>query len=186
MAVLTKSQVHQFNRKMLGLGAPVVIDGVGYNKFDFGKMADFAECNPEQLTDKQTWYIALTLGHYKNTQLTEYKSDIEETIAYYKPADKQSTSTSGSKSEARYLVRVVGTTRDYVDVAWRYNPEVSAALKGQLDKSQYCWKKVDSNWILSIKWGYVDEICAEFADLGLDVSQLYAAKPPMEQMVLEF
>lgn len=178
MAVLTKSQIHQFNRKMLGLGAPVVIDGVGYNKFDFNKMADFAERDPEKFTDRQIWFIALTLGHYKNTQLTEYKEDIEETIAYYKPA------TDKKSSKPNRLVQVIGTTRDYVDVAWRYNQAVSDALKGQLDRSQYQWKKVDGNWILSIKWGYVEEICAEFADLGLDVSQLYVAKPPVEQLTL--
>ena len=175
MAVLTKSQIHQFNRKMLGLGAPVVIDGVGYNKFDFNKMADFADRDPEEFTDRQIWYIALTLGHYKNTQLTEYKADIEETIAYYKRPRKLSN-----------LVKVVGASRDYVDVEWRYQQAVSDALRGQLDKSQYRWSKVDGNWILSIKWSYVEEICAEFADLGLDVSQLYAAKPPVEQLSLPF
>lgn len=185
MAVLTKSQLHQFNRKMLGLGAPVVIDGVGYNKFDFGKMADFADHNPDEFTDRQCWFIALTLGHYKNTQLKVHKQDIEETIACYKPAtDKNSASTIGSKYEDRYLVKVIGTTRDYVDVIWRCNQRISDALKGQLDKSQYHWKKVDDNWILSIKWGYIDEICAAFADLKLDVSELYAAKPPVEQMTL--
>lgn len=180
MAVLTRNQIHQFNRKMLGLGAPIVIDGVGYNKFDFGKMADFADRNPDDFTDKQVWYIALTLGHYKNTQLAEYKEDIEETLAYYKPlTDKKPRKLSN-------LVRVVGTSRDYVDVEWKYNQAVSNALRGQLDKSQYRWSKIDGNWILSIKWGYVEEICAEFADLGLDVSQLYVAKPPMEQLSLPF
>lgn len=182
MAILTKSQIQQFNRKMLGLGAPVVIDGVGYNKFDFSKMADFAERDFNELTNRQIWFVTLTLGHYKNTQLKAHKQDIEETISYYKPVtDKKSI---GSKYEEKYLVRVVSTSQDYVDVAWKYNQSVSDALKGQLDKSQYKWKKIDGNWILSIKWGYVDEICQAFADLKLDVSELYAAKPPVEQISL--
>lgn len=175
MSVLTKNQLHQFNRKMLGLGAPVVIDGVGYNKFDFNKMADFADRDPEEFTDRQIWFIALTLGHYKNTQLKAHKQDIEETIAYYKPV---------TNKKSNRLVRVIGATRDYVDVAWNYNQAVSDALKGHLDKSQYHWKKVDNNWILSIKWSYVEEICHSFADLGLDTSQLYVAKPPVEQLTL--
>lgn len=178
MAILTKTQIHQFNRKMLGLGAPVVIDGVGYNKFDFGKMANFADRNPDEFTDRQCWFIVLTLGHYKNTQLQAHKLDIEESIAYYKPTNKP------TNKPANKLIKVVGTNQDYVEVVWNYDPEVSAALRGSLDKSQYRWKKVKDTWILAIKWGYVDEICHAFADLRMDTSELYAAKPPVYQMSL--
>lgn len=182
MAILTRNQLKQINRKMLGLGAPVVIDGKGYNKLDYNKMFDFAERDYEKLTDRQVWYISVTLGRYKNTQLQEYKLDIEETIDYYKNAPKRLPK-----------VTVLGTTKQFVQMSWKFNPQVSEALKGKLDKSFYFWKKdKEGQWVLYVAWDYLPTIIEEFKANSLDTSELEAAstKNPWtkrpEQLELSF
>lgn len=176
MAILTREQLNNFNKKMLGLGAPVVIDGQGYNKYDFGVMSDFATKNVEKLTNRQLWYIAITLGKYKNTQLEAYKADLEETIRHYS-TDK--------------AVEVVGKTDTVVQIKWGFDKTVSEALKGKLDKSQYAWTKENGSWILNVKWGYVPTIIEEFSRNKLNCAALKKAydtakKPTVTQGELDF
>lgn len=171
MAILNRTQINEFNRTMLGLGAPVVIDGQGYNKYDYSVMCDFAERDFNALTERQVWFVVKTLGKYKNTQLTSYKSDLEETITYYTQITDKS------------VVKVLSSDDTVIRLSWAWNPKVNEALKGKLDKSQYGWEKTQNGWVLKVKLGYVPVIVEEFERLGLNCAQIKTAKPAKSSAV---
>lgn len=81
-ALLSKDELLEMNRHMLGLGMPDCRDDVGYNKPDWCRMTGLGYM-PE-LTDLQAFAVADTLGHYKNTQLQADSGRIEATHSYYK------------------------------------------------------------------------------------------------------
>ena len=164
MAIMDRNTIKSFNNKMLGLGAPVVIDGQGYNKVDYSKMLDFSNKDFNYLTDRQLWFVAITLGKYKNTQLTEYKDDLEDTIAHY-------ANTTTKKPQ----VNVVGTSLEEISLQWKFNKEVSESLKNQLDKSKYRWTKDEGVWTLHVQWGYVPTMVKSFQNAKLDTSLVGAA-----------
>lgn len=163
MAILTREQLSNFNRKMLGLGAPVQIDGQGYNKIDYGNMSDFAQKDVNKLSDRQIWFMAITLGKYKNTQLTQYKIDLEETISHYSEVSKP-------------VVTVVDSNDKVIRLNWKFNEKVSDALKGKLDKKMYSWNKVNGQWVLNVVWDYLPTIIEEFEKNGLNCAQLKQAQ----------
>lgn len=81
--VLDGNEIHRLNVMMLGLGAPIERDGIGYNKPDWSAMRFLAHYMG--LYDDKMCLDALgTLGHYTNTQLGSYAADIKESAAYYK------------------------------------------------------------------------------------------------------
>ena len=81
--VLTKDRLQELNRYMLGLGAPIERDDVGYSKPDFGLMEGIGRFLHE-MNDEMAYAVSDRLQHYKNTQLTEIANDLDETVAYYK------------------------------------------------------------------------------------------------------
>lgn len=85
--VLDRNKLQELNRYMLGLGAPVERDNVGYNKPDFGLMEGLARFIPA-LDDKMAYAVAERLSHYKTTQLSDMKEDLEETVNYYRELTK--------------------------------------------------------------------------------------------------
>lgn len=82
--VLTKEQIYELNKKMVLGGAPTEKDDVGYNKPDYVIMNAFASMSLESLTFEHFYNMLLCLNHYKNTQLSAYKDDLEETKAFVK------------------------------------------------------------------------------------------------------
>ena len=65
---------------MVNKGAPVKSDNRGYNRLDYPRMMEYTLKDWNNLTDGQLYYVARVLNKYKNTQLIQYKSDIEETM----------------------------------------------------------------------------------------------------------
>lgn len=81
--MLSKEHLQQLNRYMLGLGAPVERDDVGYSKPDYALMEGIGRFNKE-ISDEMAYAIADRLAHYKNTQLKYLAEGIEKTVDYYK------------------------------------------------------------------------------------------------------
>lgn len=167
--ILNKTQINKFNRMMLGLGAPVEIDGQGYSKIDFSNMVDFADRDFEKLTDRQIWFVVKTLGKYKNTQLTSYKADLEETLKHYAQITDKS------------VVKCLGVNNDIMRITWGWNPKVNEALKGKFDKSQYRWEKSQSGWVLNVNLSYVPVVINEFENLGLNCEHMKTTTIPVTQ-----
>ena len=163
MAILTKHQISELNDRMLGLGAPIQYDGVGYNKVDFSKMENLG--GNYHLTDRQAWFVCLTLRKYKKTQLTQWANDIEESITAYE----------GAKTVKVNPVEVVGVSDTQVSLTWTFDRKVSDQLKGKLDSTQYKWTKSNGTWVLNVNWGYAETINQSFVSLGLDTTSLVKA-----------
>ena len=83
MSVYTKEQLQDLNRYMLGLGAPIERDNVGYSRPDYALMEGVGRYNHE-ISDQMAYAIVERLGHYMKTQLTEEKADLTETYFYYR------------------------------------------------------------------------------------------------------
>ena len=160
MAILTNQTLIDLNKKMLGLGAPVQIDGQGYNKVDYSSMILYA--TNVKLTDYQANLIINTLNKYKNTQLRNYHDDIEETVAHYKHND--------------LMVSVVEFNEKVIRLSWTFNEEMSIALKTKLDKKKYSWNKIGGKWVLNVVWDYVPNIIEEFDKHWFNCSQIKAAQ----------
>lgn len=80
--MLSVEEIVNFNISMLGLGAPIEKDGEGYNKPDFNRMEmlGMLQTAPDF---EETYIILSTLQKYKNTQLSGYKEQLEETFKAY-------------------------------------------------------------------------------------------------------
>lgn len=83
MAILSDTRLQELNREMLGLGRPDERDDVGYNKPDYNRMEALGRFIGAFNNDMR-FAIAEGLSHYKNTQLTSVKDDLEETCRYFK------------------------------------------------------------------------------------------------------
>lgn len=83
MAVLTPNQIAMLNRQMIGRGMPIERDDMGYNKPDWNRMFFIGMLNVE-MSMEECCVALSTLNKYKKTLLTEYKDDIEESLAHYK------------------------------------------------------------------------------------------------------
>ena len=94
--MLNKDKLQELNRYMVGLGAPIEKDGVGYNKPDYIHMEGLARYTGT-IDDSMAYTIAEYLSHYKNTQLSEIANDIDETVDHYK--------------------ELVGSVKDYKNIA---------------------------------------------------------------------
>lgn len=81
--ILEKEKLQEINRYMLGLGAPVERDNVGYNRPDFGLMEGLGRYR-HALNDEMAYAVAERLLNYRNTQLEDLSSDLEETVKYYR------------------------------------------------------------------------------------------------------
>lgn len=156
MSVLTKSELMDLNKLMLGLGAPFVLDGVGYNKVDYSKM--FYLSSKSNLTDEEAYAVSLSLLKYKNTQLSGRSNDINETVQHY---NKMFNS-----------VKIVDFDKDSVKISWDYNTKVSEFIKKSFDRDYYKWLRPNGNWVLDVKWDGIDQLTKVFNDNGFDTTQV--------------
>ena len=80
--MLSASEIQQLNELMVGRGAPIERDNIGYNKPDFDKMYMLGMLNVEY--DIIECYVVLdVLKKYRKTQLSEYADEIVESLEYY-------------------------------------------------------------------------------------------------------
>lgn len=154
MAILTKQEMNNINLAMLGQGAPVDIDGVGYNKYDFAKMESLAD---KDLTDYEAYKIATTLLKYSKTQLVNLADKITATITYYQKTVNE--------------VNVVGFNKDSVKLSWSFNKKVSNCIK-DMNKSSFRWTKPNGTWVLDINWDSLDTLIKAFHDNGFSTENL--------------
>lgn len=166
MALMTRDVLKDMNNRMLGLGAPVEIDGQGYNKLDYTNMLGFSNKDFSTLTDRQMWFVAVTLGNYKNTQLSEYKADLEETIIHYANA-------AAAKNKSQ--VKVVECTDRVIRLSWSFSQHMKNVLQNKLNRKMYAWNKIAGQWVLNVMWDYIDELITEFEIAGFDCVQVKQA-----------
>lgn len=152
MAILTKNDLTMYNNAMLGLGAPVTIDGQGYNQPDYAAMVDVNTIS----TYSQAAKACKIMLHYKNTQLANIADDLAESLKHYQAK----------------VVEVVNHDNLTFSLSWPFDKVISDTLR-TLDKSQFRWLKLDQ-WILQVKHEYAKEISDMFSKYGYDVSEIAA------------
>lgn len=99
--MLSVNKIRELNDRMLGLGAPSDKDDVGYNRPDWAKMEIFGRYLGEY-TDWQLMTMLEALSHYTNTQLSEYKDEITESLKELK-AKNPEYSPLTAKPGANYI-----------------------------------------------------------------------------------
>ena len=157
MSVLTKKELSELNITMLGKGAPVVIDGSGYNKIDYANLEYLAY--KSELTDYEAIKISKSLVRYTNTQLSSYKDDLLETIKFFE--------------KSKSMVKVAGFDSESVQIGWSFNKNISEFIKYNADKSMVRWmKQDDGTWLLKVKWSYIDALIKEFVAEGFDITEI--------------
>lgn len=167
MSILTKQEMNNINLAMLGQGAPVDIDGVGYNKVDYGKMAYLS--GKTDLTDSEAYVLATVLLKYSNTQLSHMADRIKETIQHYQKLVKE--------------VRVVDFNRKSVKLSWNFNRTVSDYIKYDMDRTHFKWLKPNGEWVLDIQWDYLKQLVDVFQANGFSTTSLQTVWDNLDELL---
>lgn len=174
--LLSNEEIVALNSTMLGLGAPIDRDDMGYNKPDYCRMIGLGYV--PILTDLQAYAVLDTLNRYKNTQLTDERERIEYTFEHYKSIlgdetkkyhanttmfrnayieycrennihDFMSLVRSDKNGVTLHYDGFVGEINDYKN---KYRPHIRAISE-------------DGKWNMFVEWDYVEGFlqCAEKA-----------------------
>lgn len=123
--IFTKEELVGLNERMLGRGAPVQEDGIGYNKADYGACANYFY----GLTDAQVADLAKRLVKYCKTQLGLEKEDMKATHEHY-------AELAGQKEYSKEDGISLNITENGTLISFRYNEQFVEIIKKQ-PKRQY-------------------------------------------------
>lgn len=157
--MLNTNDLLELNRGMLNLGAPVEIDGQGYNQVDWGNMYQFATATT--LTDIEAYKMVTALHRYKSTQLTAYADQLTETLDELNKRVK--------------TVQLLAYTATHAHLSWNFNQNVSNFIKS-LDRADYRWTKPNGSWVLVMGWAVINPLLDTFEQNGFEVAHLRAIK----------
>lgn len=154
--ILTKQELMSLNLNMLGKGAPIDLDGVGYNKIDYSKMVYLS--SKTDLTDNEAYVLASVLLKYTKTQLSSKAEEIKETIAHYQKTVKE--------------VKVVDFNKNSIQLSWSFNKNVSEHIKYNMDRTYFRWLRPQGEWVLEIQWSYLQQLMDVFQANGLGTASI--------------
>ncbi len=132
MEKFTKSELLNFNEMLLGRGAPVQEDGIGYNKADYGACATYYY----GLSDAQFADLAKRLVKYSETQLKVCKKAMQETA-------KELGAKADAKDRSRGISIDVKETSTLI--SFRYNEQFIDAIKSQPKRQ---WDAENKKWVV--------------------------------------
>lgn len=156
--MLTTTQIQDLNRLMLGLGAPIQKDDVGYNSPDFCRMEDIGMLRVD-LTTGEAYEVLRTLQHYKKTQLSDYCEDLEETLAEYEKAEKTVKRRTKADYDQRELI-LYGVTEDSFILGFREYVECNIREYGR-------WTRLESGKsAMAITFGNIVRFLKYVSDKG--------------------
>ena len=186
--LLSTEKTLELIEAMLGLGAPVCLDGQGFNKVDYGTMKTlYFISKSRELTEEDMFLAVSVLRKYKNTQLVDFAEDIENTFSFYseKFADNENVVKPKKAKKKKELpeleVLEESTDNNEVVVRWNYSRKISNILKG-CDETLGRWKKVDGEWVYYLHYSCIDRFMEEMKGvLKMDALQEIAASIPEEQ-----
>lgn len=157
---MNTKELIDLNNTMLGLGAPVVIDGQGYNKVDYQRCYPLSQ--KDKLSKADELVILNSLHRYVNTQLKSYKQEIEAEIASSK---KGAADTSDD-------VRLIGYSWQGVSLTWKYNKAVKSAMSS-FTKEDGRWIKTDDGWKFLVNWDAIPQLEDALKAGKFDTSKLH-------------
>lgn len=133
MDVFSKNELLSFNELMLGRGRPVVEDGIGYNKGDFGACSTYFNA----LSDAQYADLAKRLVKYTKTQLKVDKEKMEKTAEYL------ARNIKGSKDRSNGISIQIGEKETLI--CFRYNETFVHTVKNFPSRR---WNGELENWVV--------------------------------------
>ena len=139
------------NEKMLGRGMPVVDDGVGYNKADYGACSNYYW----GMSNAQVADLAKRLVKYCETQLGLDKKQMKDTYEYYKEFVNGQDRTDGVS---------VNVTENGTLIGFKYNERFIFTIKQQ-PKRQFDLD--NKQWI--VPNGNAVKTLEALAEVGADV-----------------
>ena len=175
--ILSDNKLQEINASMLGLGAPIEIDGQGYNKMHFEVMKSLY--GTSHLTDKQKMAMIRIMLVYGKTQLTRYSDDLKETLKQLE------TPINTTKENTSLKVSVVNFDSETVSLTWKFNKEMSNFIKDS-NRANYKWRKGNNGeWIFKLYWDNSEEYIDKFRELGFDTSEIAIAEAKSKEVVLK-
>jgi hypothetical protein len=130
--LFTKEELLQFNELLLGRGMPVMEDGVGYNKADYGACATYFY----GLSDAQYADLAKRLVKYCKTQLGVDKDKMRETAKHLAEIARDGDRSNGIS---------LNITENGTLISFRYNETFIEIIKKQPQRQ---WDAENKNWII--------------------------------------
>lgn len=118
LTLFTKEDLLRFNEALLGRGMPVEVDGVGYNKADYGACSNYYN----GLSDAQLADLAKRLVKYTETQLGVDKATMKETAEALAEQIGEYDRTDGISIDVRDT---------WTLISFRYNEEFVNIIKEQ-------------------------------------------------------
>lgn len=135
--LFTKEELMIMNEKMLGRGAPVEEDGIGYNKGDYGACVHYFY----GLSNAQFADLAKRLVKYCNTQLILDKEDMQATHKHFEELAEEK---GYSKDDGISL----NITENGTLISFRYNETFIETIK-HLPRNKRRWDGENKNWIVN-------------------------------------
>lgn len=154
-SILSKQELMDTNLTMLGKGAPIDIDGIGYNKVDYSKM--FYLSTKSDLTDNEAYVLSSVLLKYTATQLVHIADRIKATISHYQKLVKE--------------IKVVDFNKNSIQLSWNFNQNVSSHIK-TMDRSYFRWLRPNGEWVLDIQWSYLQQLMDVFTENGFGITTI--------------
>ena len=166
MSIMTKQELMDINMTMLGKGAPIAVDDIGYNKVDYTKMVYLS--TKDTLTDNEAYVLSTALVKYTSTQLVHLADRIKETVAHYQKIVKE--------------VKVVDFNKTSVKLSWNYNSAVSNHIKN-MDRTNFKWTRPNGEWVLDINWSYLQQLIDVFHQNGFGTASIQLIWDNLDKMV---
>jgi hypothetical protein len=152
--LFTKEELLYFNSALLGRGAPVTDDGMGYNKGDFGACSTYYY----GLSDAQYADLAKRLVKYCNTQLKIDQETMKETAKHLKEIAGEADRSDGISLEI---------TEEGTLISFRFNEMFISAIKS-LPISKRKFDSDKREWIVNND--SVIKVLKELQKVGADVT----------------
>ena len=158
-----RRKLFHLNHDMLGLGAPIEKDDVGYNRPDFCKMENLGYYPEVMLTEQHCFMILNVLMNYKNTQLGTESEFFDEVLKYFEENHPEIKKINMRASVPVYLdgeIRKTGVLLNHFTPSDELKEFVMDTEVGRWVKDSRNRKR------LEVKWNHMDEALSYFEDAG--------------------
>lgn len=153
--LLRLNEIKNINKNMVKSGS--------YSGSDYSIMNDIAK--KEILTIGQVIFVVKILAKYTNTQLSDKKNDIDETLRYL-----NNTATDKTMYIQKNL-NVISRDPSVIRLSWKYDANVNSFLKSTKEINSR-WEKVEDKWVFVLSAATLSPFVKGMERLGYDVKDL--------------
>lgn len=148
--MFSAQELENFNCAMVGRGAPVVIDGVGYNKPDYSICRFYYN----GLSNAQLADLSARLTKYSK-QLGIDKEILEENAEYY--------AFQANESNLENSVSIVSIDKQYTELGFKYDAQIISIIKSAKNRK---YNPAEKTWLVSNN--EIDSILSKLQENGYD------------------